>query len=91
MRRFVRIVSDVFLLVTIGALASSPGRAAITVTFSAKTLHVSGITPHGDVAIAGILREAGNYRSIKVGGGEEYTRCLKRSLRDDQTGSAMNR
>jgi hypothetical protein len=67
MKRSFRLAARVFLLLTVALLLGADARAAITVTFSAQTLHVTGITPHGDVAIAGVLREAGNYRSIKVG------------------------
>jgi hypothetical protein len=66
MKRSLPLAARAFLLLTL-SLFGVDLRAAITVAFSAQTLHVSGITPHGDVAIAGILREAGNYRSIKVG------------------------
>jgi hypothetical protein len=67
MRRSLPLAARAFQLLTVTLFFCTDVRAAITVTFSAQSLHVSGITPHGDVAIAGILREAGNYRSIKVG------------------------
>jgi hypothetical protein len=67
MDRSLAVAARAFHLMTLALLLGADARAAMTVTFSAQTLHVSGITPHGDVAIGGILREAGNYRSIKVG------------------------